>query len=476
MPFKDLRQFITKLEREGEARQIAEEVDWNLEVGAIVRRAGEIGLPAPFFQKVKGYPEGFRIFGGTLASFKRVAIAMDLDPETPAKGLIEEYLRRKQRPIKPVLIKGGPCKENILIGGRVDLLKFPFPMIHEGDGGRYAGTWHVTITKDLTSGWVNWGMYRHMIHDSKTLGILLTSKAKHLWSIYMKSHEPQKKPMEVAIAIGVEPISTFCAGTPMPHGVSEAEIVGGIRSEPVELVKCETVNLEVPATAEIVIEGELRADEVRDEGPFGEYSGYITSPKSPKPIINVKAITYRNNPIITMSCLGIPMDDNLIWSLTKSAELLDVLRRRGLPVTGVYSVPEASSYLVVVGVKAIYAGIAADIAHLIWGTDTSHSSPYIIVVEEDVDPFNLPQVLHALATKCHPSRGIHGTENCPATPLLPFLDPREREYRKGGMVYFDCTWPLDWSPEMIPRRVSFSDSYSKEVQQRALAIWQRSRS
>jgi phenylphosphate carboxylase alpha subunit len=473
MPFKDLREFITRLESEDEAQAIEEEVDWNLEAGAMVRIAGEENLPAPFFHKVKGYPEGYRLFGGCLANFRRIAIAMDMPPDTPPKALMEEFLIRKQRPIEPVIVSEGPCKENILLADEVDLTKFPVPMIHDGDGGRYIGTWHITISKDLDSNWVNWGMYRHMLHDRNTISILLTSKAKHLWSMYAKSYQPQNKSMDVAIAIGVEPISTLCGGTPTPHGISEAGIVGGLRGEPIELIKCETVDLEVPATAEIVIEGELRPSNTMDEGPFGEYSGYSSAPKTPRPTIRVRAITHRNNPIFAFSCLGVPLDDNLIWCLAKSAAFLEALRQRGFPVTGVYALPESATFITVVAVKPVYSGIAADIAHLIWGIDAAHASPYVIVVEDDVDPFNIPQVLHTLATKCHPSRDIVKAEHTPVTPLLPFLDQHERTHKLGAMAYFDCTWPLDWKPEDVPKRISFSDSYPSEIQKKALSKWSK---
>jgi 4-hydroxy-3-polyprenylbenzoate decarboxylase len=134
MPFKDLREFIAKLEEVGEAQRIEEEVDWDLEAGAMLRRCHELGLPAPLFQKIKGYPDGYKLFGGPLSKFKRIAIAMDLDPNTPYKELMEEYLIRKRQVIKPVLVNNGPCKENVHVGDDVDLLEFPVPMMHDGDG------------------------------------------------------------------------------------------------------------------------------------------------------------------------------------------------------------------------------------------------------------------------------------------------------------------------------------------------------
>ncbi len=472
MPFKDVREFIAKLEEAGEAQRIEEEVDWDLEAGAMLRRCHELGLPAPFFQKIQGYPEGYTIFGGPLSKFKRIAIAMDMNPNTPGKELMEEYLRRKRRPVKPVLVNDGPCKENVHVGDEVDLLEFPVPMMHDGDGGRYMGTFHLTITKDLDSDWVNWGMYRHMLHNKNTLGIRADPHT-HLGTMYHQGYEPRNKPMEVAIAIGVEPISTFCAASPLPYGVLEVDIAGGIRGEPVELIKCETVDLAVPATAEIVIEGEFRPHERMDEGPFGEYTGYVMSRKEPQPVIHVKAVTHRNNPILTMSCVGIPVDDNVIHSVTSGAEFLEALRARGLPVTGLCLFPETSNFLTVVAVKTPYANVAGEIAHVVWGTRLGLGTTYLIVVDDDVDPFNMEQVLHALATKCHPYRGIVRLEHAAGTGLTPWASTYERQHRLGAKVYFDCTWPLEWEPWEVPRKVSFTEAYPVEVQQKALAKWHK---
>ena len=473
MPFKDIREFISKLEEEGEALRIEEEVDWDLEAGAMLRRAAEASLPATLFEKVRGYPEGYRLFGGGSANFSRLAIAMDMKPDTPIKKLMEEYLRRKRKPIKPVLVKYGSCKENIHIGQEVDLLEFPVPMIHGGDGGRYIGTWHLTISKDLDADWVNWGMYRHMLHTKNTIGLLQATPARDLWSMYIQSYEPRKKPMEVAIAIGVEPVSTLCAAAPLPYGVSEAGIAGGIRGIPVELIKCETVDLAVPATSEIVIEGEIRPNETMDEGPFGESTGYRTNAGEPRPVIYVKAVTHRNDPILTMSCPGVPVGDDCVSSLTKSSEILATLRAQGLPVAGVYTVPATSCLVTVVAVRVSYPDVADKIAHAIWETGAGYSTPYIIVVEDDVDPFNMAQVLHALATKCHPYRGIVRLERSPEISILPFLNRDEQKSGLGAKAYFDCTWPVYLDPSDVPRRISFREAYPLEVQQNALAKWRK---
>lgn len=473
MSFKDLREFIARLEKEGEAQRIEEEVDWNMEVGAMLRRAAEVDAPAPFFQKIKGYPKGFRMFAGGAAKFSRMAIAMDIAPDTHPREIVEEFIRRKSNPIKPVLVSDGPCKENIDIGDKVDLLKFPVPMVHQGDGSRFLGTWHTSIARDPDSNWVNWGMYRHMLQSKNSAGVLFSSAAKHMLTIYNKGYRSQNKPMEVAIVIGTEPISAFCSTAYAPYGVSEVELAGGVRGEPVELVKCETVNLEVPATAEIVIEGEIRPGDLMDEGPYGEFTGYRTGERAPRPVIRVKAVTYRNNPIYTLSCGGVPVHDDAVMSLTKAAEMLPALRARGLPVTAVSVFSETCFNVAAVAVKTTYAHIAEDIAHIIWGMVAGHSTPYIFVVDDDVDPFNLPLVMHAFATKCHPNRGIVKLEHSPVINILPFLNRKEQETRSGAKAYFDCTWPKDWDPADVPQRITFTEAYPPEVQKRVLAIWHK---
>jgi phenylphosphate carboxylase alpha subunit len=469
MPFKDLREYVVKLEEAGELTRIKEVVDWNLEAGAMSRRALEQGLPAPYFEKVKGCSSGYQLVSGLLGNIRRVAIAMDMAPDTHVRELIEEYLRRKDKPIKPRLVKNGPCKENILVGKDVDLLKFPIPMIHDGDGGRYLGTWHLTVTKEMEGDWVNWGMYRHMLHNKNSFGIL-APPPKHLALI----QDGWRKPMEVAVVIGTEPIPTLCAGTPMPYGVSEVDIAGGLRGEPVQVVKCETINLTVPASAEIVIEGEIRPGDELEEGPFGEYTGYRSEQRRLRPVVRVKAITHRNNPIFTMSCMGIPVDDcGAMFAVCKSAAFLDELRAKGLPVTGANVVPEGATHAIVVSTKVPYYGIAGEIAQVVWGARHGCLTPVVIVVEDDVDPHNLGEVFHAMMTKCHPVKGINKVEHALAWPLIPWLNTHERDYRIGARVYFDCTWPVDWKPEDTPQRMSFAEAYPPQVQQKAMKLWRK---
>jgi 4-hydroxy-3-polyprenylbenzoate decarboxylase len=472
MPFRDNREYIEALEKAGEIVRVEEEVDWDLEAGAIIRRSYEQKLPAPFFQKIKGYPKGFRMFGAPLSNFRRLAIAMDLDPDSHPSVILDEYHQRALHPIKPVVVKDAPCKENIRIGDQVDLYELPAPMVHDGDGGRYISTWHFVITKDLDSDWVNWGMYRQMIHNSQSLGGLFLP-TQDIGVMYYRKYEPKNLPMPFATAIGPDPISALCSCASYGVGKSEADLAGGIRRQPVELVKCETSDLLVPAHAEIIIEGEVLPHERVDEGPFGEYTGYRSSPRMPRPVYRVKAITFRNDPILTVANMGMPIDEgDICLSVCGRTDIKTILDNYGFPITGIHLPPECSGHMVVVAVQTKYTNIASHIAHAIWGTKLPY--PYVVVVDSDVDAYNITEVLHAIVTKCHPVKGIRVEEHAVGHPLLPFLSLEERMWGKGAAVLFDCTWPLDWPKEIaIPRKASFKDIYPKEIQEKVLNKWQK---
>ena len=477
MPFKDLREYITRLEEEGEVQRIAQEVQPVLEVGAIIRRSYDLRAPAPFFQNLRGYP-GSRIFGAPIGlsrqknrTFARFAISMDMVPESTPQEIIEEYIQRIKKPLKPVVVKDGPCKENILVGDAVDLQAFPAPVLHQGDGGPYIGTWHANITKDPDTGVHNWGLYRLMIHDKKTMGGLFLP-IQNIGVQYYTKYEARGKPMEFAIAMGTDPVTPWVAGTRFPLHVSEADIIGGIRRAPLELVRCETVDLAVPSASEIVIEGFVPPHERKEEGPFGEYTGFMASDRAPRPVYHVTAITHRNNPILPVTCMGVPVDDAAVSiSLTKAAGILHEIRTSGHPIKSVYCPPEAVSHWTVASTKVPYPGYARHLAHAIWGTAWGRSCWYLVIVEEDVDVTDMGQVLWAISTMCHPKRGIVQVENVPGHPLLPFLSPEERNKHLGAYVLFDCTWPREWPKEAVPVKASFDNIWPKEVQAKVLRNW-----
>ncbi len=471
MAFKDVRQFIEALDRSGDLVRVKREVDWDLEAGAISRRAYEMQGPAILFEKIKDYPQGYRIFNGGIGSYRRLAVAMGLAPETPIKSIIAEYGRREQNPIKPVTVGGGPCKENIITGDDIDLYRFPAPMIHDGDGGRYIGSWHMVVSRDLESGWTNWGMYRHMIHNRRfLLGFPLPHS--HLAMVLRKKYLPAGKPMPVALAIGAEPLTLLAASASARIEEDEADYAGAIRQEAVELVKCETSELLVPAHAEIIIEGEIEPDKSALEGPFGEYSGYRSGGVNLRPLVRVTAITHRNSPILTMCSVGIPVDENhSAWVVGQSLGIKRRLKRHGIPVVDVYMAPEMAGFTATVSVESGGRAVAQQIGEVLTARRAGLSK--IFVVDRDVDIYNLGEVAHAFATKCHPRRGIIVIDtDGKANPASPFYSVEERKGLKGATVVFDCTWPLEWSKEKeVPFKSSFAEIYPEELQGKVVKNW-----
>lgn len=478
MPYQDLREFIKRLDEMGELARIEEEVDWNLEAGAIMRRANEIEAPCQLFENIKDYPKGYRLMGGLLSTFRRLAIAMEIDPDSNHQEILDEYMERRKNSIKPIIVSTGPCKENIIKGDDVDLCAFPAPMVHGGDGGRYIGTFNVGACKDPDSSWVNYGTYRLMVQDKDSAGMALFPN-QHVGLIYAK-YEEKNRPMEYAAFMGLDPLINFVATTGVPYGVNEVDVIGGMRGEPLALVKCETVDLYVPATAEIVLEGEFLPRERRDEGSFGEYSGYQVSERAPRPVFRVKTITHRNDPILPVSCIGIHRDDFLIAGLMGwTADLTEYLWEAGIPVEGVYIPPECSAQLCVVATKTPYPRIANRIASAIWGHKNGSFIPRVIVVNDDVDPTDMSQVIHAFATKCHPRDGTVVMDKSPGCVVTPFIDSdslmaemdERRLMASGCNVLYDCTWRLN--RKRVPVRSSFNDIYPADIKKKVLEKWKK---
>lgn len=477
MAFKDIREYIAALETHGELIRVKREVDWNLEVGAIIRLANERRLPSPLFEKIVGYSSGYKIFGSPINSHRKLAITLGLDPESPLQEMERILQENKRKIVKPVLVNKSkaPCKENIDMGDEIDLMKFPAPILHDGDGGRYLGTYLATVTKDPDTDHVNWGMYRFMINDKNTLVGQIRPQA-HIGYHYFRKYKPRGIPMPCAIAIAPEPVTCFVASARVGLDISEPHMVGAIRQEPIEVVKCETIDLEVPATSEIVIEGEISPTETAPEGPFGEYTGYSSQPSEPRPLFKVSAVTYRNNPIVAASCVGTPVDDyHIAMSFTKSPEIYEKLRGENIPVVAVTFPPECIGSVCIVSVRTREANVPNlpdQVASLIWGSEVGANVPYVFVVDDDVNIYNLDEVIHAMATKCHPWRNVRRVEHGTIHPLHPFLNIYERKHRVGAKVYFDCTWPLEWDQKDVPKKISFITAYPKEVQDKIIKNWE----
>lgn len=472
MAYTDVRQFIKALDKTGDIVHIKQKVDWDLEIGAIGRHAYEIEAPAILFENIRDYP-GQSMFSGMLGTFRRVAVALDLPPETPIPQIYAEYGRRIEKPIKPKTVKSGLCQENVVTGKDIDLYELPTPYLHEGDGGRYIGTWAFQVTRDPDTRLHNWGMYRWMIHNKHyiTGWPRVTS---HLGMTLHGKYVPANKPMPMAVVIGGDPASNAVATVSYGVNVDEADYAGAWNQKPVELVKCKTQDLLVPANAEIIIEGEILPDRVTTEGPFGEYPGFRTEGVRSGVLCRVTAITHRTSPIFTTIQLGVPPDDSsVVASMTAAVAMKRGLLRHGVPVTEVYAPPAGVTHLIIVGVSQGGKKVADQVRDYFLSRRRVDVNKVIVV--DEVDPFDMNEVIHEFAAKCHPIRGVSVSEVIgKAMPLTPCYNAEERRKYNGGLDVFDATWPAEYDRfNQVPVRNSFNVMFPEDLKAKVIKNWKK---
>lgn len=468
MAYTDLRGFLATIEASKDLVTIEDTVDWDQELSGIGRLGCERNGPAFMFNSIKDYA-GWRIVANPIATWRRYAAGIGLPADTPVRRLYEIYAERETKPIPPTVVKGSPCKEVVIPGDKVDLFDLPVPMVHEGDGGRYLGTWDLVVSKDANSDWVNWGMYRFMVHNEH----LLTGYPRpnsHLGKMLLDGYAPRGRPMPIAIVIGADMPSHLAATATFRIGGNEAELAGGLGQQSVELVKCETSDLYVPAGAEIVIEAEVYPDRVAQEGPYGEYPGYRSGEMGNALCARVTTITHRRKPILTLDTTGFMDSSACTTSISGAIAIKRRLEKHGVPVADVYVPPESGVHMAIVSVRKGGGATAQKIVEVLTARRALMSK--VIVVDDDVDVFNMAAVIHAFSTKCHPVRGYHPTQyQGRANALTPAYSLEERVAHSGASVAFDSTWPPEWPVETTPVRATLDAMYSPEVQRKVLARW-----
>src|SRR6201987_1147 len=418
---RDLRDYLRVLESLGDVEHIDHPVNPNPECTAIARRSPEQRRPVPLFNTVEGVKSGFRLVGalGALSSdsrnpLARVALSLGLSPDTPAKELVEHFAQAHQeRPIPPKLISrdSAPCKQNILLGEKATLDHFPIPLVHPGDGGRYVNTWGIIVARTPDGRWTNWSISRIMMIDGRRMtGLFLPQQ--HIGMIWAE-WEKIGKPMPFAVVQGGDSGVPMIGGMPIPAEVDEGTFLSTLYGEPVEVVKCETNDLDVPAGAEVVIEGHVSITRDATEGPYAEFHGYALPETSPEPVYTIEAITYRDNPIWPISATGRPPDDSQVApALGVSAELIALLRGAGLPVTTAWLLVDTSCHWMIVTVPRIWRDTLPDISttefvhrigELMSNNRVGRMCPVTYVLDDDIDPSNISDVLWALGTRIHPN-------------------------------------------------------------------------
>jgi len=312
----DLRSFIQQLENSGQLFRISREVDWRYELGELTRNESKPLL----FENVKNYP-GQQVFTNGLIHRSTIAMALGLEAATSRKELIRELRSRISIPIAATHVQTGPAFENVWTGAQIDLLKLPVPHWNRCDAGRYIGTWHVNISREPTHGTYNLGVYRMQVLGA-TQATISTSPKSHLGMQFAKA-EAQGKPLEVAVVIGASEAVFIAAAAGYPCGKDEYELASALQQQPVQLVRCQTIDVDVPANSEIVIEGSLRPGARVLDGPYFDYAGKATS--NPRAyLFEVSRISFRNNPIFRGAVVGHPQAEDIqLFSVLSEVGLFD---------------------------------------------------------------------------------------------------------------------------------------------------------
>ena len=398
--YDDLREWLAIAERLGEVRTVKGancEEEIGLAAEAVLR--AEHG-PCVVFEDIPGCPKGFRLLLNMFAGTRRnmtLGFPDHLTKWELSDAYREAYLQ-EQRIVPHVVVDDGPVFENVMMGDDVDVTIFPAPKWHEKDGGRYIGTGTYSITRDPEENWLNAGAYRAQVHDKKTVGIVMA--AGHHGRIHRDKSFKRGEPLPVVMVLGGDPIAFFFGGLEAPYGVFELDLVGGLRGRPVKMVRGKVTGLPFPANAEIVLEGYVPPDRLHAEGPFGEWTGHYAGGVRQIPVLDIKAIYYRNNPIV----LGVPPmgagpDEMARYrAVMRSATIKQNVANAGVP--GVQAVwcheVGGARMLHAISITQRYPGHAVQTAHVAAQCGASaYASKYIVVVDEDVDVTSLDHLLSA---------------------------------------------------------------------------------
>ncbi|HEV2430860.1 MAG TPA: UbiD family decarboxylase [Burkholderiales bacterium] len=470
----DLRLWLAEVEKLGELRHV-DGADWNLELGAISELNVKKDVPpALLFDKIKGYPRGFRVLTCSTSSPARLSSILRLPIQRDHSGLVA-VLRGKpaqwQAAAKDFpydVVKSGPVLENIQEGADVDVNAFPSPLWHELDGGRYIGTGCSVVTRDLDSDWVNVGTYRVQVLDGKHVALDMVP-GKH-GRIQYEKYKKAGKRFPVAIVVGSDPLGYLISGIEIPFGMCEWNYVGAILNQPVSVVLGKLTGLPFPAASEIVLEGYVEPNDERAEGPFGEFHGYYPGKAGTAPAVTVETIYFRREPIIVGSPPAKPPNDySYSKAVMRSALLHDALVAAGLSeVKAVWAHEIGGARMFnVVAIKQRYAGHARQAGHLLSQCGVgAYMSRYSVVVDDDIDPSNLQEVMWAVATRTDPAvdidiiqRGM-GSKNDPMFVAYPYDAPL------SSKAVIDACRPWDHLDEF-----PIVAEASKELQEKTRAKW-----
>ncbi len=458
MGFKDLREYLGYLEDKGMLRRVTKEVDRDWEIAALCRevflRYDKENRPALLFENVKGFesPVAVGVIGGSSNIY---ATALGIPTEDMGHNVGKRWADAIANRVPVTMVSDGPVKENILTGDQIDIFQFPHPIwTAEHDPG-YFLTASCVISKHPVTGVQNMGCYRCQLKGKEKMGIHFPREFRNI-PAHVQANNELNRPTPVAIVIGADPTIPLAAVASLPRCVDELEVAGALRGKPVEMVRCETIDIEVPATAEIVIEGEIPPNYEEPEGPFGEYHGYMGS-HTVSPIVDIKAITYRNDPIYHAYVSQMPPSENsLMRSFGRESGVYSHLKDQLLlPVKDVHLTESsgAMAYMII-SADRLYPGQFWQLVWGAWSVDPSLGK-FTVVVDGDIDIRDPFQVEWAMSWRVRPDKDVHIVNNTIAATqdpsLVPNGTPKEDPGRAlASKIVIDATRHHAFPPASLP--------------------------
>jgi UbiD family decarboxylase len=462
----DLDAWLERVEGMGELKRITAEVDPDLEAATITYLVGSEKSPALLFENIKGHPGHRALYNMIGCNLSRFCLMIGEEPVDHPLKAVQALQRKLGRKMPPKQVpESAAIARNVVEGDKIDIRMFPAQRMWPLDGGLYLGTGDAVVTRCPETGRINVGTYRMMIKGPREVGVY-TSPGKDA-TIDREKWWKMGKPMPIAAAYGIDPLLFLVAATSLPKTESEYEYYSGINGAPIELFTSELTGLPLPARAEIILEGFVYPDETFAEGPFGEFTGYYGRPSGATPYMRVERVRYRDNPTLTCALMadGAANEAGLFWAALRSAGIWADLQKLGIPgIQGVWSIPEAAGWgITVVSIKQMYAGHAPQVMALAAQcTAGAYFGKYVIVVDDDVDPTNVHQVLWAMATRSRPSQSIDILRETWSTFLDPSLNPPEiRPW--GSKALINACMDYKFIKTFSKRTKLSKDAYDKVV-------------
>jgi len=482
MNYKDLRDFISKLEALGELKRISVEVDPHLEITEICDRVLQQQGPALLFENPKGH--SVPVLANLFGTPRRVALGMGQDsvdalsqvgevlaalkePEPP-EGMKDAWgklpLYKQVLNMAPKLVKKPVCQQRVIVGEDVDLAAFPIQTCWPGDAGPLI-TWPLVVSKGPSAKRQNLGIYRQqVIGRNKLIMRWLAHRGGALdFKAWQQAHPGE--PFPVAVALGADPATILAAVTPVPDSLSEYAFAGLLRGSKTELAACLTHDLQVPASAEIVLEGFIYPDETAAEGPFGDHTGYYNEVEH-FPVFTVERITHRENPIYHSTYTGKPPDEPAILGVALNEVFVPILKKQFPEIVDFYLPPEGCSYrMAIVSINKQYPGHAKRIMFGVWSYLRQFMyTKFVIVTDADVDVRDWQSVIWAITTRVDPARDTTMIENTP----IDYLDFASPVSGLGSKMGLDATnkWPSE-----TRREWGQTITMSSNVKQKVDELW-----